>query len=280
MNPIGKRSYLNRDWMQQDYPPLYDWYDEFYDDLKMWNDLCSRSGGPILDLACGTGRVAIALAKTGMTVTGVDISPYMVASALDKLASEESQVCNRASFIVGDMTAFELSSVFPTAIIPCNSLNELATFEAQEACLCCVWQHLTPGGTLALVVVPWNGCKSISEPMEPEDWGEVKPFYEAINPATGLLTRQWILGGWGDPSLQQSYHRFYFEELDQSGNSVRRFALPPTPKWHVRRFVGRYEMQLLLEKCGFSVVDIYGDYQFGRYGPESKLMVIEARKVA
>ena len=271
--------YLNIDWLQPDHPPLYDWYDEFYDDLEMWNALCSRFEGPVLDLACGTGRVSIALARAGMAVVGVDISQHMVARALNKLTREESQVCNRIDFIVGDMTSLELDSVFQIAIIPSNSLNELTTFEAQEACLRSVWQHLAPGGILAVVAVPENGCGSTSEPEEPVDLWERKPFYEAVNPASGLLTRQWILGGWGDPSLQLHYHRFYFEEVDESGISIRRFALPPAPKWHVRRFIGRYEMQLLLEKCGFAVENIYGDYQLGRYGPQSTIMVIEARKM-
>lgn len=280
MTELSQPDYLNTDWMQSDHPPLYDWYDEFYDDLEMWNMLCSKFEGPVLDLACGTGRVAISLARAGLNVVGVDISQHMVACALDKLNRDGSEIRDRVDFIVGDMTKLDLDSVFPIAIIPCNSLNELCTFEAQAACIRSVWQHLAPGGALVIVAVPWNGCGSTSEPEEAEDLWERKPFYEAVNPHTGLLTRQWILGGWGDSSLQQHFHRFYFEELDEAGVSVRRFALPPAPKWHVRRFIGRYELQLLLEKHGFAVENIYGDYHLGSYGPHSKIMVIEARKEA
>ena len=68
----------------------------------------------------------------------------------------------------------------------------------------------------------------------------------------------WTLG-WGDPSTQMLYDRFHFEESDRTGGVVRGAGHPGGTEWHARRDVGRFEMQLLLEKYGFTVETVFGD---------------------
>ena len=269
------RQYINESWLDPDVPCLYDWYDEFTDDFEMWRTLCAESGGPILDVACATGRVAIELARSGLTVVGLDLSPHMIELARKKLERENEEVRDRASYVVGDMTDFDLGTQFATVVIPAFSFHELTTAEAQEACLRALWRHLRPGGLLLITLGVWTPHANTSPPEEPSVWE--KPMYECMNPHTGLYTRQWSLG-WGDPDKKLRYHRFYFEELDSSGRMLRHFAVPAPPDWHVRRFLDRDDMESLLEKHGFAVETLYGGLDLKPFDSESRCMIFAARK--
>ena len=87
-----QRGLLRQPWLDPRTPCLYDWYDEYPYDVAAWRTICAEAGGPVLDVACGTGRVAIDLAREGIAVHGVDVSPHMVARAREKLQAETREV--------------------------------------------------------------------------------------------------------------------------------------------------------------------------------------------
>lgn len=265
----------NLSWLDDRVPELYDWYDEYPYDLDMWHHLCEQSRGPILDLACGTGRVAIALARKGHEVVGLDFSPPMIARAKAKLGLEDERVRSRVTFDIGDMSNFSAGRLFPMVIVPCFSFHELTSLEAQESCLQAISRHLDTRGVLILTLGFWTPDSATSPPDEPAELGE--PKEEGINPSKGLLTRMWSLG-WSDASRQIKYHRLYFEEYADSGRLVNRSAQPEPPLWHARRFLGRYEAEWLLEKHGFVVDRIYGDWDLSDLSAQSKCMIFVATK--
>lgn len=100
-----------------------------------------ESGGPVLELACGTGRLVAALAADGYEVVGLDRSAAMLDQA-------SAGVGTRARFVRGDMRAFALDRRFGLVLVADNSLRELETEEDILACLACVRRHLRADGRL------------------------------------------------------------------------------------------------------------------------------------
>lgn len=102
------------------------------------------SGGPVLELAVGTGRLAIPLAEagadTGVTVTGVDASAEMLAL----LAARDPH--RRVRAIEGDMVTDLPDGPFTLAFVAYNSLFNLTSAEQQHACFGAVAARLSPGG--------------------------------------------------------------------------------------------------------------------------------------
>ncbi len=273
--PENTKPYLNVKWLDPDAPPLYDWYDEYTDDLGMWRALCRDVQGPILDLACGTGRVAVELAHAGHRVVGLDVSPAMIARANKKLQRESQDVQQRVAYHVGDMADFALDRQFPMVIIPCLSFHEIGTAEAQESCLRSAWRHLDDGGRLIVALGMWYMGRHTSPLEEPAEWG--RPDMDEVNPHTGIATRMWDLC-WYDPATKIRYTRFYFEEHDGKGRTIRKFAMPPAPDWSRARFLDEDEMVALLEQCGFALEHVYGDYDLNPIGPDTYRMTFDARK--
>lgn len=97
-----------------------------------------------LELAVGTGRIAIPLAKSGVDVTGIDISQPM----LDRLKAKDGG--GAVTTLVGDIAGFKVADSFPLVYLPFNTLFALTTQEKQVACFRNAAQHLDPGGRFVL----------------------------------------------------------------------------------------------------------------------------------
>jgi len=116
-------------------------------DLWLWEELASAAEGPILDLGCGTGRVALHLARRGHATVGLDRDPELIAA----LAERAEGLPLRAA--VGDARRFELGEEVALALAPMQLAQLLADGAERTECLGCVKQHLLPGGRVALSIV-------------------------------------------------------------------------------------------------------------------------------
>lgn len=116
-------------------------------DLPLWEGLADKADGPVLDLGCGTGRVALHLARRGHRVTGLDRDPELV-SAFNERARGLPAVAE-----VGDARRFSLSAAFGLTIAPMQLIQLFASAEERIEALACVVRHLRPGGALALAIV-------------------------------------------------------------------------------------------------------------------------------
>ena len=116
-------------------------------DLPLWEELAERSGGPILDLGCGTGRVTRHLTRRGHGVRGLDVDSQLI-EGLD--AAE-----------VGDARAFELEGSFRLILAPMQLVQLFEGAEERSGCLRCVAGHLAPGGLAAFAIV-----ESMPEPVD------------------------------------------------------------------------------------------------------------------
>jgi SAM-dependent methyltransferase len=121
-------------------------------DLPFYLELAEQSRGPILEIACGTGRVLLPIARKGLEICGVDNSRPMLDVLRQNLAVEPQEVRNRITVREGDMRSFRLNQKFPLVMIPFRPMQHMFTVEDQVAALTSAAAHLTDTGTLAFDV--------------------------------------------------------------------------------------------------------------------------------
>jgi 2-polyprenyl-3-methyl-5-hydroxy-6-metoxy-1,4-benzoquinol methylase len=117
-----------------------------HDDLLFWIKMAS-SAKSVLELACGTGRIAIPLAVKGAQVSGIDNSASMIEQGKRNARGAGVEI----DWIVGDMRQFDLGrDDFDLVVLAFNGLNLLLTLEDALACLRCARKHLAPNGRLVI----------------------------------------------------------------------------------------------------------------------------------
>lgn len=140
--------------------PLYangQYYDAIYDTyagdhvVAFYADLATQAGGEILELACGTGRIAIPLARRGFSVTGIDVADAMLQQARAKSKTEGLQI----EWHTGDVRDFDLGKRFGLVFLPSNALCHLLTRNDFESAMACVRRHMDDGARFVVdVFVP------------------------------------------------------------------------------------------------------------------------------
>jgi SAM-dependent methyltransferase len=223
-------------------------------------------GGKVLELGCGTGRVAIRLARGGVEVVGLDLSGAMLA-----VAREKSAGIGNLRWVEGDMRAFELGEIFHLAIVPGHGFQNLLTAEDQRACLESVRRHLAPGGLMVVHLdhqsVDWLG----------DLWRDGGGAFEAgeqfLYPGTERQIR--ALRAWSyERAAQTAVLETVWEEVGPDGRVVDRWETGPV-RLHC---VFRFEMEHLLGRTRFAVEAVYGDFFKGELGEDSPEMIWVARK--
>jgi SAM-dependent methyltransferase len=235
------------------------------DDIPFYVDEAVKSGGPVLELACGTARVAIPIAQAGVDVVGLDHSRCMLEAA--KAKTETAGLLEgRLRLVQGDMRDFDLGQRFPLVIIPFRSFLHMMTVEDQKRCLQAIADHLAQGGRLILsIFVP-------KLELIVEDWTALHFWREFSHPQTGRRVLVWDTRTY-DTYSQHVHNRFLFQELDEGGTVAdqcyRTLDL---------RYVFRYEAQHLFEGCGYEVEALYGWFDRRPFDEKSEEMVWVLRK--
>ncbi len=116
-------------------------------DLEIWEDLAKGADGPILELGCGTGRVALHLARRGHEVVGIDRDDELVLALADRAAGLPLEAR------LADAREFLLDTDIALALGPMQVLQLLPDRESRLNCLLTIGAHLLPGGRVALAIV-------------------------------------------------------------------------------------------------------------------------------
>lgn len=233
-------------------------------DVRFYVESAQATGGTVLELGCGTGRIAIPIARARVDVVGLDSSPGMLREARRNL-KEAGPLPGTIAFRRGDMRRFRLPQAFTLAIIPFNSFLHLLSVADQRHALECIRHHLAPGGLLALDIFVPDLHRLAREEAQLYAQGHV------TDTASGRRFALWEQGSY-DHLHQVIQVRTIIEELDATGTVVQRLY-----RDHQTRYVHRYEMQHLLELSGFQVEALYGDFDGGDFDAESETMVWVAR---
>jgi SAM-dependent methyltransferase len=166
-------------------PDLYDaTYLRRRSDVRFYVERALQVGGPVLEYGVGSGRVALALARAGLELTGVDASAAMVQRLRAKRERLPRAVAARLQVVQGDMRRVQLDARFALVTAPFNVVLHLDSRRDMERWLSRVRQHLLPGGVLLFDV-------SVPQPQDlaadPSEWHRARPFR---HPVTGRRTEQ------------------------------------------------------------------------------------------
>lgn len=251
----------------------YGVYARFYDldlgdqdeDLFLIEQFAARCGSPILELACGTGRVLIPLARQGYEVTGVDISPAMLEVARRKAAAEG--LTERVSLVEQDMRQLALDRRFQLVFVAVNSFMHLLTAEDQLTTLARIRQHLQPNGLLLLDLFNPDLSRLL------DFQGQVILDKVMIDPETGhrLVKFRSERADLGRQIIDVTY---MVDELDDEGR-LRRTLFPFTI-----RYLFASELELLLQSAGFQIEAIYGSYDLDPFTSDSERIIAVAQRPA
>lgn len=236
-------------------------------DLDLYLALAARADGAILELAVGTGRLAVPLAETGHAVTGVDLDPAMLDRARARARDAGTGVAGRLTLVEADLVGLRLPAAgeFGLAFIALNSLLVLPTRAAQRAALRTLADHLTPGG-LAVVDV-WIPD---AEDLGRFD-GRISLEWPRLDPETGAIVTK-AASAQHDAAAATVTLTTIFEEGGQ--------GLPPA-RWVRRdrlRLMSADELRAFAEDAGLEVEVMAGDYGLGPIGPGSERAILIAIK--
>lgn len=242
----------------------YEFVAEYYDhvvpyrertDVDFWVQEAVRSGGPVLEVGCGTGRVLIPTARSGIEIAGLDLSDKMLAICRRNLAQEPPEVQARVQLVEGDMRDFDLGRRFALVTLPFRPFQHLTTVEDQMSCLVAVRKHLRPGGRLILDLfnpsIPY-----LAAPERLEEFGDEPEF--VMPDGRRVLRRARIAGRDLFNQVQNAELIYYVTHPD--GRQERLVHAFPM------RYLFRFEAEHLLVRCGFVVEALYADYDRTPYG--------------
>ena len=230
-------------------------------DVEFYLEMAGRSGGPVLDIGSGTGRVAWPLAEAGFDVTALDSSEPMLAMSEAKRRLASPAARDRVTLVHASVRDFALPTHFGLAIAPGRTFQLLLTPDDQRSALAAIHRHLRPGGALVLQLFDplLEACEAFDgEPTDP-DRGTVDLAGSGHSVARRVLHRT------TDPLQQLMTEIWEFAELDEEGKTVRREEETLRMRWTYR-----FEMRYLLEGVGFVVEGEYSDFHGGppRYAAE------------
>jgi SAM-dependent methyltransferase len=252
-------------------PHTYDMEDNSDTGVAFYAALAQETGGPVLELACGTGRVSIPIARLGFAVTGLDIVPGMLARARSKSAGLPIR------WVEGDARTFDLGEQFRLIFLTGNSFQALLTRADQEALLARIHAHLHDEGLLAFETRNPRWAGSATNPAAPSPNDGV--LLRSRNP--GAETEGQALFAYLETRPAEEGWRTY---TDSHGREVRlsmtqvydhvaqilhwttyrRWRQDDQEQTKVTRIAVRYtfpqELTALLHYNGFTVLRQYGDW--------------------
>ncbi len=253
-------------WSDAQLASLYDAF-SFDADLPLYLELASAEGGRVLEVACGSGRVLVPLARAGHRIVGIDSSPPMLALAREKLDADPETLA-RARLVQADMRTFDVrdQAPFDVAIVAVKSFAYLTERADQLACLRRIAEHLRPRGVLSIDFLhprpEWVAAAS----------GSVRD--DLLQQSQGVTVSRVESVVSTDLARQVRVIRSAYEIIDDRGALVtKRFV-----EWPYR-WTYRFEAEHLLERAGFEIAAVYGDYARTELTAESTSMVFLARRL-
>jgi SAM-dependent methyltransferase len=248
-----------------DYAPFYDWENARTlgrRDVPFWRQLALNTHGPVLELGCGTGRITLPLGRAGVRVTGIDRSDAMLARARRRI--RRSRLHDRVRLVRGDIRLLPFRSGFQLVMAPYGILQSLLAERDLKATLDAVRDVLEPGGTFGIeLVADLPSWEEYRKRVSLKGWRAAKGGSHLTLIET---VRQ-------DPKRRLTIFDQEFTERRGRRRRTHRFSL-------TFRTLSVPQMTRRLEKAGFEVTALLGDYRGGPWDPRADVWVILARRPA
>lgn len=242
-------------WMATTYDAIYADVRDPSGDRAHYVGLARASGGPVVELGCGTGRILMEVAAHGVQITGVDPSEEM----LDVLRSKAPPP--HVTLVRARMEELELEEHgFALATVPFRAFQHLMTVSEQLEALRRIREHLRPGGRLALDVFEPDLARMARthEPEAHDHWFEVDGR---------RLERRFEV--YRDRAAQAM--RVVFRYYDQAGVALGEQTLG-------MRWIYRYELEHLLVRAGFEPESWSSGYDGRPYDGSREIVVVARRR--
>jgi SAM-dependent methyltransferase len=219
-----------------------------------YETLADQAAGPILELACGTGRVAIPLARKGYDLTGIDLAPGMLAQAR---AKSDGLAIRWAE---GDCRRFALGRRFALAYMTGNAFQAYLTDADQRALLAAVRGHLPPDGRFAF---------ETRNPREADLHGhEAEEYWHSYVAPNGRRVNVALAERYDPATRILDCHVFRYWADSDAGPRRSRILI---------RYTDRGRLNRLLAAEGFAVEQQYGDFDRSPWTPASERIATVAR---
>ncbi len=239
---------------------------KFYDlfgsknDLDFYKKLALQRGNRALELGVGTGRVAIPLARAGITIVGIDNSTHMLRVARAKLTKETEGVKKRIILKRKDMRNFALNQSFPFIYVPASTFDHNITIEDQKRTLDCIYKHLEKNGRFAFDLEQ-------ATPDKPEAswWIDRKEIDKQKIVVRSIFTKR--------DKTKHTCNLNLFFDLYENGTLLERFH-----EYGEVAIISKDKIIKLLEENKFEIENVYGDFDQTEYREDSPRIVLVAKK--
>ncbi len=236
----------------------YDAHHINYDcDLQFYTKYALNSNGPILELACGTGRLTIPIAQKGLDVTGLDISEEMLKQARMKTKKLGLNI----EFIHADCRNFNLGKKFSLIYYPFNSIAHLTKTSDIEACFSCVKHHITDDGIF--IVDHFNPCLDILN-RNPNEVREATRYPDPYSSEEVVITETLKY----DKATQLSHIKWFYK-VHTEGEFVHEFCM---------RVFFPQEFDALMKYNSFDIINKFGDFVESPFQSDSPKQIMVCRK--
>ncbi|MFV8828065.1 class I SAM-dependent methyltransferase [Alkalihalobacterium sp. APHAB7] len=236
-------------------PDLYDLENEaFLEDLPLIVEFAKQVDGPVIELACGTGRIALRLADQGIEMVGVDLHEKMVSKAKEKANAKEIDI----RLIIQDCTKLDLDIKSSFVFMVGNSFQHFLSNQAQDDLLSSVYRHLKKGG----IFLFGTRFPSKEELMQPEE----EEYWRSYHDAAGQKIDVYTVSQYDELAQIQTYKTI---RRSKENDEITHIQL---------RYVYPKEMERLLAFHGFTILHQYGKWDKTPLTKESHSMIYICKK--
>ncbi|MFW9827401.1 MAG: class I SAM-dependent methyltransferase [Candidatus Thorarchaeota archaeon] len=221
------------------------------EDIPFYLQKAFEYGSPILELACGTGRITIPIARKGLSIIGLDLLNSMLKEAKLKSKEEELEI----EWIEADMTNFDLKKKFNLILMPGCAFNWFLELEWVESCLSSIKKHLEPNAAF---------------------------IFDAFNPNLNILIREpskaYLNAKYQDPDgngeviVNESNK---YDKATQINEVTLSYSIGNkiiNNKLILRMFFPQ-ELDAILKYNGFKIIHKYGDFEQTSFTSESRRQI-------
>ena len=237
-------------------------------EVEFYTGLAAKERLDTLELGCGTGRIALPMAMSGVAVTGLDLSRNMLHLCREKLRAL-GPLSGNLYLLQADMRDFALGRRFPLIVMPYRTFMHLLTPAEQVRCLECVREHLSGEGRFVLNL--WAARPTFIAAASTHADGALD-FAGEYDAGDGIRLMHFHSVEY-DEHAQRILERHHIEEHDPEGRVVDSTDLTLERAWLTPR-----EMEHLANRCGFAPVDVLGSFDGAPFSASSTEMIWVLRR--
>lgn len=221
--------------------------------IAFYSDLARAMGGPVLEIACGSGLVTLPIAAQGLEVTGLDLAHSMLDHAREKARQQKLEI----EWVEADARSFDIGKRFNFILLTGNAFQAFLRREDQAALLASVKKHLAPNGIFAFETRNPAG-HDLSDRLE--ETFEYRYSSVEGNPVAVSYTQRY------DP-IQQIMYWTTFRRWNDGTRDHKK-------ETHIAcRFTHPQELEALLYYNGFQITEQYGNWNRETLLPSSLEMI-------